>query len=258
MSTPLKQRAHQLLHTCGHDIVEYPLPDWLVFKEHLLHVFRAFDINVVLDVGAHFGEYATFLRESGYRGHIVSIEPIQENFDILTCHARGDLRWTAHRLALGTSESPASINVSHCTDFSSFLSPNDFCGQRFGEKGRVERTELVPMKRLDAILDDLVTHVENPRIYLKIDTQGWDLNVLRGAAGVLQRVLALQSEVSVQNIYCGMTSYLDAIREMSDLGFSLSGLFPVCQAEDGITVVEFDCVMVRPNRTIAREGAPAA
>jgi FkbM family methyltransferase len=254
----MKQRVHKLFQRCGHDVIEYPLQDWFVLREHLAHVFRKLSINCVIDVGGHFGEYGLFLRELGYGGRIISVEPVRENFDILLDRAAGDHNWTAYNFALGETEGTSLINVARCTDFSSFLQSNEACSDRFGDKGVLERMEAVSVKRLDSILDELVSGIDNPRLYLKMDTQGWDLKVLRGASGVLARISALQSEVSVQNLYFGMTGYLDAIQQMSEMGFTVSGLFPVARDENALGVVEFDCVMVRSQRrTTASRGALA-
>ncbi len=102
----------------------------------------------------------------------------------------------------------------------------------------------VELRRLDSVLDSLTMDIPQPNIYLKIDTQGYDLNVLDGATRVLDRVLAFQAEVSVKPVYEATPNYLEAIAAMSDLGYELTGLFPVAR-DNALRVVEFDCVMVR-------------
>jgi hypothetical protein len=109
------------------------------------------------------------------------------------------------------------------------------------------------MKRLDAILDQTTQGIANPRIFLKMDTQGWDLNVLAGATGILDRILALQSEISVKHIYDGMTDYTDSIAAMSGMGFDPVALIPVSR-EFGLRVIEFDCLMVRRDLHLVDSG----
>ena len=96
--------------------------------------------------------------------------------------------------------------------------------------------------RLDDLFDDLVPARAN--VFLKIDTQGWDLEVLRGAASSLSKIAALQSEVSVQPIYEGMPTMQDALEYLERVGFAVSGLFPVT-LDQQLRVVEFDCIAVR-------------
>lgn len=80
--------------------------------------------------------------------------------------------------------------------------------------------------------------------FLKMDTQGFDLQVLRGGAQCLHHFLGLQSEVSVIPIYEGMPSWKQALAEYEAQGFALSGLYPVSHDEQ-LRVVEFDALMTR-------------
>ena len=86
--------------------------------------------------------------------------------------------------------------------------------------------------------------VAEPRVYLKMDTQGWDLEVLAGASGCLERIQAFQSEVAMHPIYDGMPALHESLSRFQDLGFGVSGLFPV-SLDSNLEVIEFDCVAVR-------------
>jgi hypothetical protein len=101
----------------------------------------------------------------------------------------------------------------------------------------------VPVRRLDHVVEELNL---GPRgVFLKMDTQGWDLEVIRGAEACLPRIAALQSEMSVVPIYEGMPSYLDMLRELHGRGFEPAAMFPVSRQAD-LRLIEFDCVLVRP------------
>lgn len=220
------------------------LPTLESLGSHLMAVFDRLQIDCVLDVGAHVGQYGRFLRNIGYHGHIVSIEPVLANFAVLEQRCAPDRKWTALRLALGAHNAVVPINVAHVTQFSSFLLPSRYSLDRFGAFSDVDRTEMVAMKRLDAIFDEVVAAVPEARVFLKLDTQGYDLEVLDGAGRYLDRVLALQSEVSVQPLYEGVTGYTAAMSRLNRMGFDLSGVFPVLRDEH-LRIVEFDSVMVR-------------
>jgi hypothetical protein len=86
---------------------------------------------------------------------------------------------------------------------------------------------------------------------LKLDTQGWDLEVLRGADACISRIGAVQSEVSLKAIYKGMPSFIEAITEWNRLGFEITGMFPVSRDTNNLAIVEFDCVMARRRPTTA-------
>ena len=200
-------------------------------------------VNCVIDVGAHRGEYGRLLRNAGYRGEIVSLEPSAESFRVLERQAEGDPAWRVHRLALGRESGRERLQVARATNFSSFLRPTRFSLQVFGTSA-VEREEEVQVERLDAVFDRLVQHVPDPRVLLKTDTQGWDLQVIEGAEHVLDRVLALQVELSVQPIYDGAVGWLDALAWLEAKGFRPAHLTTVMR--DGeLGVIELDGLFIR-------------
>ena len=91
---------------------------------HLSLLFSELGISCVLDVGARYGDYGTWLRRNGYRGDIISFEPIKDNFKQLEKAASNDSNWYCLNYALGAEDSVASINVSKDTQFSSFHQPS--------------------------------------------------------------------------------------------------------------------------------------
>lgn len=226
------------------------LPGVELLGAHLAALFARLRINVVLDVGAHVGQYGRFLRNLGYRGHIVSFEPILANFTRLEGRRAGDAKWSAHRLALSNRDAVVPINVTHLTQFSSFLPPSGYSREQFDGLSDVVRTEMVETTRLDGFLAHGIAGVTRPRIFLKLDTQGHDLIVLEGASGLLDRVVALQSEIAVKPIYQGMTGYLEALSALNTMGFELTGLFPVLR-DKAFRIVEFDSVMIRAGQNDA-------
>jgi FkbM family methyltransferase len=206
-------------------------------------VLESRGVNCVIDVGAHIGGYASELREAGYRGEIVSIEPVAASFEALAARAARDPRWRAHRLALGAADGRARLQVTREANFASFLPPTRFSVEWF-EGSAVEREEEVEVHRLDAIFDALVAHVAEPRVLLKTDTQGWDLEVVEGARGCLHRVAALQVELSLRALYEGATGWLDALAGLRQLGFRPAHLTTVARDAE-LGVVELDCLLIR-------------
>jgi FkbM family methyltransferase len=190
------------------------------------------------------GEYGQWLRYNGFRGRIVSFEPVEASFGLLEQRCSRDPRWDAHRIALGSTDSEARINVMRHSNFSSFLAPNEYSHREFGDCTLVTHGESVPVRRLAGLFDEVTGGSRRGHVYLKMDTQGWDLQVLEGGMGCLERVAALQSEVSVNAIYEGMPNLVDSIARLESLGYLLSGLFPV-QVDSRMSVIEFDCVAVR-------------
>ncbi len=241
----LVHAARRQLRSFGYDVVRFP--SRISLAGHLKDLFTSLSINCVIDVGAHFGEYGLVLREFGYTGQIISFEPVAQSYAVLERQCSRDGRWSAHQLALGSAEGYAAINVTRVTELCSFLPSTGYADaffRMYTPDNEVQSTENVKIERLDNIFDKIVGSLPDPNVYLKLDTQGWDLEVLKGADACLERVCALQSEVSVKPIYEGMPTYVEAISYMNSKGFELTGLFPVIRDLQN-RVIEFDCMMVR-------------
>ncbi len=226
---------------------------------HLDRLFSTRRVSCVLDVGARVGEYALWLRNNGYRGKIISFEPVAANFRELDKAAARDSNWHCFNYALGADDCVSSINVSNHTEYSSFRQINSAAQERLGDETRTRGSETVEIRRLDSVLSTLPVTAAD-RIYLKMDTQGWDLEVLKGAQGALGQVIALQTEVAVQPIYDEMPVMRESIAAIADYGFTPSGFFPV-HLDAQMAAIEFDFVAVRGATILDppdTEGQPAS
>jgi FkbM family methyltransferase len=216
-----------------------------ILAPSLRSVLAHYRINCVLDVGANTGGYGRLLRTLGYRGRIVSFEPVRATFEELSRRTARDPQWRALQLALGEREGRVSINVGRDSVFSSLLSPTAFSHEHFGAASEVTGAEEVPLRRLDTVIAECTDGLEEPRVFLKLDTQGYDLHVLDGCGAALSLIHALQSELSVRPLYVGAPSYVDSLNRFRESGYELSGVFPLERDAD-LAIVEFDCIMVRP------------
>jgi FkbM family methyltransferase len=213
-------------------------------QQHVAQLLRRYRINCVLDVGANRGQYGRRLRRIGFEGHIMSFEPVAATFAELQETVAADPRWTAHPYALGREDTSASMNVVPGT-LSSLLPPTQFGSARYARL-RDPAPEEVEVRRLDGILDEVLADVPDARPYLKLDTQGFDLEAFAGLGDRVRDIVAMQSEVSVVEIYAGMPPMAEALETYEAAGFEITGLFPVSREAETGRVLEFDCVMVRP------------
>jgi hypothetical protein len=101
-------------------------------------------------------------------------------------------------------------------------------------------------------IEELRSKYESKNVYLKIDTQGYDLEVIKGAASTLPTVLALQTELSFQPIYSNMPSFRDVLDLLTRQGFQISALCPVVH-DSMLRLVECDCVLI--NARLLRGGS---
>lgn len=231
------------------------IPKWrldrLPFTEHLSKLLRQYEIDLVIDVGANVGQYRDFLRnEVGYEGWIASFEPDPDTWQILEERARNDPRWRTYHTALGAQAGTATLNVTGHSTLNSLLKP-DFDSTDFAAlKREVVREVTVPVSTLDHDLPQLLEEFKANNAYLKLDTQGFDLEVLRGAEHSLKNIAALQFEGSVVPLYEGMPSYSDMLEHLMPQGFSISNMFAICH-DTALRMLEFDCVMVRADPNTA-------
>jgi FkbM family methyltransferase len=235
----VKAFAQRLIERAGYRVYrELPrdlakaLPVELAAHRALLRAALA-EVTTVLDVGAHTGGYGALLREIGYTREILSYEPVAASFAVL--ERRLDASWRARRLALGRSPGVLRLNVAHESNFTSAHAANAFAAEHF-DGSAVDHVEEVQVARLDEV-------ASGERIFLKTDTQGYDLEVIAGAAGLLERVVGLQVELSVTPLYEGAPDWLSVLAELRGLGFvpvSLTGV-----GREGLRAVEFDCLLVR-------------
>jgi FkbM family methyltransferase len=239
----LSSAVRGLVRRSGHDITPFPIPAWFQQREHLLPMLKALRINCVLDVGAHTGEFAQFMRSIGYQGEILSFEPVSENFQVVSALAERDCRWTVHQVALGSEEGECEINVLKATELCSFLTPNEYCAEHFGTEAAVRKRERVRVRTLASVLDGYRDKLSQWRIFLKVDTQGRDLDVIEGGRKHLSTVQMIQTELSLRPIYRGMPGYTEVLTRLKELGFQPTGFFPITHDKD-LRLIEMDCVLV--------------
>lgn len=209
-------------------------------KHYLKRLFRLLEIDLVLDVGANAGQFATFIRNSvGYKGELVSFEPIPE----LARRIRTDPQWRVVNAGIGAKEGKLQFNVMESSPLSSFLSPTAAHTDKLAHLNRVEKVLTVDVLTIDAFLKD----VPAKNVYLKLDVQGYEEECLKGALRSLPRIAALQAEMSVIPLYEGMTNYLNLMRKIDDLGFSLS-LAPAHDAAQFPEIIDLDMHFVNRGR----------
>lgn len=241
----LRQRAvHRGLRALGRRRLERHMA-----REHVARLLRKLGVELVLDVGANGGQFGASLRAAGFRGRIVSFEPVPIAFARLEARCGRDPLWSAMPYALGREHGSARIHLTGSTLLSSFHAPTDFARATFGEGARVRCSETVPVRTLEELMPTLGLEVglEAPsrRIFLKLDTQGHDLEVVAGAGRALRAVVALQSELAVSALYEGVPDYLEALARYRELGFEVTGFFPIFSDRRALVIRELDAVLAR-------------
>ncbi len=212
----------RLARALGYELV--PLKKARQPELRLVAALRRAGIDAVIDVGANAGQYALRLREAGWRGPILSIEPLAELRDALARRAAGDPAWqVAPAMALGATTGSATLEVSSESDMSS-LQPQTALLERLSPSSRIVERRLVPVQRLDEL--DLVVGSSWQRLFLKLDVQGAEPLVLAGAEGLWPRTQGLQVEMALLPLYEGETDWRSMVDDLAGRGFEPHLLVP--------------------------------
>lgn len=237
----MKQLVRNVLNRLGFDIIRLVNKD-SDLSAHVKIVLDTLKIDCVVDVGANAGQYGKFLRQLGYEGHIVSFEPVKESFQRLQAAASADPKWICYNLALGDRSERKVMNVYQASVFSSFLQANEYSEQRWSlDKGNPEDVSVV---RLDDVFEELERKTGGSSFFLKMDTQGYDRKVFAGALASLEKVRALQSELSLLPVYNDMPRGYDVLEDFHARNYFVSGMYPV-NRDDSMAVIEYDCILVK-------------
>lgn len=236
--------AQRFLRSFGYEVVPYPPTDWVRTREILREVLNKLSIDCIFDVGANSGDFGDVLRDVGYEGWIISFEPVQAVFDQLVVHAASRPPWRAFQYALGTTNGRAAINIAEASELNSFLTP--LGPSKTLPLNRATGQETVEVRRLDSIFDECIAGIDVSRFFLKMDTQGYDLEVLRGSEGVIEKFIGAQTEISFVPIYEGMPDHLESLKEFQDRGFHVVDFVPVTRVAGGLLMMEMDAILARP------------
>jgi FkbM family methyltransferase len=216
------------------------------FLQNVIHesILEDYDVSLILDVGANDGQFAKYLRDIvKYKGKIISFEPVTQIFDKLSKEAEKDPNWFVYQIALGSQNDEQKINVTVDSQLCSFLEANKESGlSRFDGKIDTKEEETVTVRRLDTFIEENIPEYKNEKIFLKMDTQGYDMEAFKGLGDMDKYVVALQSEVSVIPLYEDMPHWTDSIETFEKSGFSVVCLTPITR--DSMRIIEYDCLMV--------------
>lgn len=224
----------------GADIVRYPT--LRTEGQRLARLLRTHRIDVVLDVGANVGQYASGIRRAGFAGRIVSFEPLPQAFAELTRRCAADPSWSAVGLALGKQRGQTELNVAGNSTSSSVL-PMLARHVAAAPESAYTTVCTVPIETLDDVFAEHVSPTE--RCLLKIDTQGFEYEVLVGAAQSLGNIVGLQLEMSLEPLYEGQVLFKEMLEWVSERGFTLAALEPGFSDQTSGQLLQMDGIFFR-------------
>jgi FkbM family methyltransferase len=222
---------NKAMQPLGAMLVSYPRPAGI----RRAALLKKYGISTVIDIGANEGQYAQGLRALGYRGKIVSYEPLPEAFSRLKKHCASDPDWTAHNAAVGNTCGEVIINVAGNSQSSSILPMLKLHVDVEPSSATVKSVTAVSTT-IDRIL--ATHHGEN--IMLKIDTQGYEYQILAQFASHLRAVALIEIELSLAPLYEGQALFREMDALLLQAGFRFVSLEEGFSDYSSGTLLQFD------------------
>ena len=219
--------------------LHFPWPE----RQFRRRFLKRLAIDCVWDVGANVGQYGAELRLLGYNGLIISFEPDPSNFEKLEARSKSDSKWIAMNFALGRNPRKLDLNIMEKSEYNSFLQPSDLETAVDTHGNSVVNTVTTVIETVGRLYSGVQQKYGFQRVHLKMDTQGFDLEVFAGAESVHDRLTSIQSEVALKRIYRGAPKWTDALAVYERAGFEIAGLFAVNPHRTSLS--EMDCFMHR-------------
>ena len=230
----IKKIAKKIFNKVGLNVSSYKK-----YPELLLH----HKIELLFDVGANIGQFAMLARERGYKGKIVSFEPLPVAYEKILKNSKNDPLWTVHkRCALGSDISEMEINISQNSFSSSILPMLHLHSSAAPESSYIGKAK-TDVITLDSIFDSYRKNDE--KVFLKIDVQGFESEVLKGLTLNLKNIFAVDIELSVVPLYDKQELYNYFFSFFEKNGFTLWALTPIFQKDETGELLQFDAIFVR-------------
>lgn len=234
---------NSLLHKLGFELNRYNISQNNLLRRAA--VLKKYNIELIIDVGANTGIFGNEIRHAGYKGRIVSFEPLGNAYEKLAKNAARDGRWQTYNFALGSEASRQSINISANSHSSSMLDILETHIQAEASASYIGKED-IEIKTLDSVFDEIKQ--ASQEIYLKIDTQGFELSVLKGAERSLTQINTIQLEMSLLPLYKGQALYTDILDFLHSRGYSLIDVDPGFADLKTGTLLQFDGVFHKTSK----------
>jgi FkbM family methyltransferase len=171
-------------------------------KPRFIKAIDSLGINVIFDIGANSGMFAQITLENGFSGEIISFEPTSKIYEKLKNNSQKFTNWHIHeRAAVGEECGSIMINVAGNSASSSSILPMGKAHQDADPVANFVGSERVSLITLDSVFKNYVS--QSSKCLVKIDVQGYEEQVLKGAINSLQRIDAVKLECSTVSLYDG-------------------------------------------------------
>ena len=202
-------------------------------------------VNTIFDIGANEGQFGVILRDFGYKGKIISFEPLTEAREELHKISQNDPLWEiAPQAAIGDEDGEIEINIAGNSESSSILNMLDSHLEAAPSSKYIGK-EKVLMRKLDTLSQDFID--DNSVVFLKIDTQGYEEKVMNGANALMKNIVGLQLEISLVPLYEVHSLLDDMLQNIKEKGFELWGISTVFSDPHTAQLLQIDATFFIPH-----------
>jgi FkbM family methyltransferase len=216
----VRSTIKKLFNRIGYDIQHLPTES-IVRKN--LELLKNHEIDVIFDVGANTGQFAMKMRKLGYKGRIVSFEPLPDAFAQLAKNASADPLWETVNIAVGNKNGDFPLHISRNSYSSSILDILPRHVESAPDSVYIDQV-IVPVRRIDDII--VQYYHQGDKLLIKIDTQGFEQHVVEGCSHSLDKIKGFQMELSLFPLYKGETLMQEMVDILRNYGYRLLLLEP--------------------------------
>ena len=230
-----------MLHRSGFELRRFSVEQ--SENARFFSMLRANNVNLIFDVGANTGQFGVLLREIGFDGKIVSFEPLSDARECLLKNSRNDPMWQiALQTAIGEENGEIEIQIAGNSQSSSVLDMLD-THVRAAPDSKYIGKEKVALRKLDSIALDYMD--SNSIAFIKIDTQGYETQVMNGAKKLMSQIVGLQVEISLVTLYKGQCLFDEMLKKLKNDGFELWSISTVFSDPNTAQVLQVDATFFR-------------
>lgn len=242
MPPTAKQAVRRIFRRLGLD-VRWHVPHPVHALPTLLDLYA---VDTVFDIGANRGDSGQYLRNLGFRGRIVSFEPVAGVYRQLAARAANDPDWVCENIAVGDEAGERRLHVSGLNGISSSLLASTGHIEAQEPDLRVVGTEVVRVETLRSIVERC--YPQGSRLFLKIDAQGYEQRILESAGSQLEKVVGMRIELALVRSYEGAPLITDMLPYLAGLGYRLCAIDEAWSNRVTQEIYEVDAVLFRIDR----------
>ena len=230
-----------MLHRVGFELRRFSVEQ--SENARFISMLRTHNVNLIFDVGANAGQFGVLLREIGFDGKIVSFEPLSDARESLQNISRNDPLWQiALQTAIGEENGEIEIQIAGNSHSSSILDMLD-THVRAAPDSKYIGKEKVALRKLDSIAPDYMD--SNSIAFIKIDTQGYETQVMNGAKKLMSQIVGLQVEISLVPLYKGQCLFDEMLKKLKKDGFELWSISSVLSDPNTAQLLQVDATFFR-------------